>query len=428
MDLSVYISELLNERGNIGIPDIGVFKQVRKRGYYNAEEGKLYPPYFATEFEQTTVSDDVLLQYLTEKSKVSVSSAKFFLDRFVQNTLQQAEIGEARIGNLGWLSKEVDTLHFRSASETTEATAAFGFAPVSLLKKGPESSAAQSTEPKLDAEPENSATASEETIQPVPVTFSIEKELGKAPEALNESPVAKPQTTTSISPLVRQPKPVQHKAEQPAPVVPQPQPEVPQVQKTEALPVADNNDEVPARPFYMRLPFYLGLVLVIAAAAVIMILKNTANDNTRKATDHSEKASPSMDSVKVNTPAPSDTVIIKAPAATDTVARNTALPESTEYAPEVETPTVGARTVVNSNHYNYVLVGGSYGTLELAKAASERYKAVGIGASPFENSRKLFKVALGYYPTYTEGQEAKKQLVKQGKVLNWKLYVETLRK
>ncbi|MDT3402483.1 SPOR domain-containing protein [Mucilaginibacter terrae] len=472
MDLSVYISELLNEHGTISIPQIGVFKQVRKRGYYNTDEGKLYPPYFETAFEQQPVNDDTLLRYLIEKSKVSASSAKFFLDRYVQNIVQQAEIGEAMIGNLGWLSKEVDTITFRPAANINAGSAVFGFSPVSVSKELPQTKeeveealalAAQDNTPETlqhtpiepktfsvekelveapapqpleqdTTQPTVKVTATEQHVTAEPdaaKTYSIEKELPATPQVSvkEEDVVIAPKAKPTISPLVRQHKPAE-KPKQPIIediAVPVP----PAAPVTSVEPTVTEEYSQPAKPFYLRPLFYAVAIFVILACGAIYMLINASGD-TRNSQQPSTagpvaKSNPSTDSVVVKNTAP-DTVVIKSPAPTDTTIRNTALPESTEFAPEVETPISAATPIVNSNNYKFVLIGGSYGTYEQAMAASNRYKAVGISASPFENARKLYKVALGYYKTYAEGQQAKQDFVKQGKVLSWKLYVETLRK
>jgi len=462
MDLSVYITELLNEHGTISIPHIGVFTQVRKRGYYNTDEGKLYPPYFQTEFEQKPVADDRLLQHLIEKSKVSAASARFFMDRYVQNILQQAELGEALIGKLGWLSKDFDTLTFRPAVNEDASSAAFGFAPVSIntetgpiaeqLPVEPQTEVPPVTpeltplvtevippvaEPVVETpapvEPEAPVVPLTEPVAPA-VTFSIEKELAQQPEPAPE-PVAvpAPQPKAPISPLVRQhkpadkPKPVAE-PDTPATVVAQtPQPPVtPPVQ-----PEVVEEEYEPAKPFYLKPWFYGAAVLVILAAGAIFVLNKNKADYSKTQPSTAApvvKSSPSTDSIVVKKVAP-DTVVIRSQPIKDSTVKNQPLPASTEFAPEIETPvTTATHPVVNSNNYKYVLIGGSYGTYEQALAACGRYKTAGISASPFENTRKLWKVALGYYKTYTEGQDIKRELVRQGKVLNWKLYVETIRK
>ena len=476
MDLSVYITELLNEHGTISIPHIGVFTQVRKRGYYNTDEGKLYPPYFQTEFEQKPVADDRLLQHLIEKSKVSAASARFFMDRYVQNILQQAELGEAMIGKLGWLSKDFDKLTFRPAFNENAASAAFGFAPVSVTTETepvaeqvqvepqtevppvtpeptpvvPETAPAISqtapvinevippvaetvVEPLVPAEPEAPVVPVTEPVAPA-VTFSIEKELAQQPEPAPEPvAVAAPQPKAPISPLVRQhkpadkPKPVAE-PDAPAPIVAQtPQPPVTPPVKPEVV----EEEYEPAKPFYLKPWFYGAAVLVILAAGAIFVLNKNKADYSKTQPSTAApvvKSSPSTDSIVVKKVAP-DTVVIRSQPVKDSTVKNQPLPASTEFAPEIETPVATAtHPVVNSNNYKFVLIGGSYGTYEQALAACGRYKTAGISASPFENTRKLWKVALGYYKTYTEGQDIKRELVRQGKVLNWKLYVETIRK
>ena len=44
MDLGVYIGELLGLQGEVSVPGIGHFTQVRINGYYNEQENKFYPP------------------------------------------------------------------------------------------------------------------------------------------------------------------------------------------------------------------------------------------------------------------------------------------------------------------------------------------------------------------------------------------------
>jgi hypothetical protein len=133
MDLSVYISELLHRQGMVNIPQIGIFRQVKVRGYYNAEEGRLYPPHYETEFEYLPKSnDDSLLQYVISRSQVSAASARYFMDRYLFNLLQQAEVNEVMLGKMGTLVKKNKALHFKPALASTSGTAPFGFTPVNL--------------------------------------------------------------------------------------------------------------------------------------------------------------------------------------------------------------------------------------------------------------------------------------------------------
>jgi hypothetical protein len=407
MDLSVYISELLNEHGTINIPQIGVFKQVRMRGHYNADEGKLYPPYFQTEFEYAVVEDDSLLQYITNKSKVSTTSAKYFLDRYLYNILQQAEIGEAMLGRIGWISKDGDRLNFRPAPAVTANTAAFGFAPVSINAE---------PEPKIETEEVPPMVTEAAPVEPVThPLFSVEK---------NAEPAVTVEagTLASTSPLLRQQgtktAPVA-KIEEPAQVV-----DAPVV--TEAV--------EPTHPFYAK-PWFFALVAGIIVIALIFIFYPNPEGKSTKETV-AQAPAPSMDSVKIkNTVTPTvvqqDTAVKKLPAETVIAAPNKPLPASTEFAPEIETPPQPVKPVlVNTKNYRFALMSGAFSTELEAQKVVWRYKQIKVEAAIIKNiSRsKYYKVTLGFFKTFAEGKAAKMNLIKEKHLRERDLYVETLKR
>jgi hypothetical protein len=407
MDLSVYISELLNEHGTINIPQIGVFKQVRMRGHYNAEEGKLYPPYFETKFEHTVVEDDSLLQYITNKSKVSTTSAKYFLDRYLYNILQQAEIGEALLGRLGWISKDGDVLHFRPSPAVTANTAAFGFTPVSINAEAEPEEKAQETAPTVvEATP----------VEPVSQTvFSVEK---------NAEPGLFPETNTlvSTSPLLRQQGskniPIS-KLEEPVQVV--------------NTPVVTEAVDEPTHPFYAKPWFFALVAAVIVVALIFIFYPNPEGKSTKEAV--AQAPAPSMDSVKIKNTVPTaivqqDTTAKKLPAETVIAAPNKPLPSSTEFAPEVETPPQPAKPVlVNTKNYRFALMSGAFSTELEAQKVVWRYKQIKVEAAIIKNiSRsKYYKVTLGFFETFAEGKAAKMKLIKDKHLRERDLYVETLK-
>jgi hypothetical protein len=440
MDLSVYIAELLNENGTISIPKIGVFKQVRMRGYYNADEGKLYPPYFQTEFTQQPIEDDSLLQYLTSKSKVSASSARYFMDKYLQNILQQAEIGEVMLGKLGWLSKEGEALSFRPSTAADTATAAFGFEPVSIK---PEAATAAPVEEVAAPAATQSAPLIEEPLQPTvqqpiepaPVTaplYSVEKDGLVQKSSFEGGPV------TANSPLLRQHlKADNQQTATPAPApVAGSKPAIPALvqQPAETVPPVPVVEE-PVKPFYLK-PWFYGIIVAVAAvAAFLYFYQNTAQQEKPSVVAKDTAPSPSMDSVVIKTPtvtqpAVKDTAAQpKAKAESVVTAGNKPMPASTEFAPEVETPAATTPVLVNTNNYKFVLMSGAFGNQEAANQVVARYKAIGVPAAILKNvSRsKYVKVTLGFFKTYAEGQAAKVRLVKLKHLRSSDLYVETLR-
>jgi hypothetical protein len=437
MDLSVYITELLNEHGTISIPKIGVFKQVRMRGYYNADEGKLYPPYFQTEFQQQPVEDDSLLQYLTAKSKVSANSAKYFMDKYLQNILQQAEIGEVMLGKLGWLSKEDDRLSFRSAQVAHNHSAAFGFEPVSIKPYAAEPVQEEVTADEVSVKPtvtllpvaephEHILPTEEQPINNEPVTqplFSVEKD-GMVQKSSYE---AKP--VTASSPLLRQhQKPVIPPVT--APVIEHiPTPiAVSQHSTTEAPELVFAE---PVKPFYLKPWFYVVLAAAAAVAIFLYLNQSTAKQEKTVIATKVATPTPSMDSVVVKTPPTTKPIINDTTAKAESVitAGNKPMPASTEFAPEIETPAAAAPVLVNSNNYKFILMSGAFGNENAAKQVVARYKAIGVPAAILKNvSRsKYVKVTLGFFKTYAEGQAAKIRLVKLKHLRSSDLYVETLR-
>ena len=444
MDLSVYIAELLNEHGTISIPKIGVFRQVRMRGYYNANEGKLYPPYFQTEFVQQPVEDDSLLQYLTSKSKVSASSARYFMDKYLQNILQQAEIGEVMLGKLGWLSKEGEALSFRPATADETATAAFGFEPVSIKSEAvppvqapvEQASVHVITQPVTDIEEEPVQPNMQQLEEPAPVTaplYSVEKDGLVQKSSFEAGPV------TANSPLLRQHfKTDNQQTATPAPAsvaASKPVTPAPAQQDAEIEPPAQVAEE-PVKPFYLK-PWFYGIIVAAAAVAVFLYFyQNSAPQEKPAVVAKDTVPSPSMDSVVVKTPpttqpAVKDTTAQpKAKAESVITAGNKPMPASTEFAPEVETPVAATSPVlVNTNSYKFVLMSGAFGNQEAANRVVARYKAIGVPAAILKNvSRsKYVKVTLGFFKTYAEGQAAKVRLVKLKHLRSSDLYVETLR-
>jgi hypothetical protein len=424
MDLSVYITELLAEQGTINIPQIGVFTQVRMRGYYNAEEGKLYPPHYQTQFENKAVNDDTLLQYITVKSKVSTTSAQYFIDKYLHNILQQAEIGEALLGRLGWISKEGDTINFRPAPASISNETAFGFAPISIDN---------GTKFLPPVEAPESSTESPVSQGPAPSpTFSVEKNMEPQPHY-------KPfetSTTPAKPSLLRQHAQTDH---QPAAAAIGHTPVVPPVE-TES-PAIDNYDE----PKFYSKPWFFGLVAGLIIIGAILYYYPSADDMLNGRVKPAKAApSPSMDSVVIKKTSPviavKDTAVkdsttqatTKAVPATPVIAApNQPLPSSTEFAPEVENPRKPADAVLeNTQNYKFVLMSGAFSNTAEAVKVVNRYKTIGVPAAILKNvsPSKYVKVTLGFFKTYADGQAAKNKLVKLKHLRSRDLYVETLRK
>ncbi|MBC7399498.1 MAG: SPOR domain-containing protein [Mucilaginibacter sp.] len=136
MDVGFYLGELLMQQGEVSVPGLGYFVQVRMSGHYDEAERKFYPPYHQVQFDVQSIDDDALAEYIAVKKNISVASAKYFAEKYITNLKQQALIGEVPIGNLGFFYTELAQLTFKPAEKIIDDTIFYGFEPISINKVG----------------------------------------------------------------------------------------------------------------------------------------------------------------------------------------------------------------------------------------------------------------------------------------------------
>jgi hypothetical protein len=133
MDLAIYISELLGREGEVSVPGIGHFAQVRINGYYNEAENKFYPPTNEIKFEPQSRDNDGLAKYIANKKNISLASSKYFIEKYVIGIKQQVDSKNVEIAGLGFLYTNGEVLAFK-ASNAAEANdpSFYGFPPVNI--------------------------------------------------------------------------------------------------------------------------------------------------------------------------------------------------------------------------------------------------------------------------------------------------------
>jgi hypothetical protein len=136
MDVGFYLGELLMQQGEVSVPGLGYFVQVRMSGHYDEAERKFHPPYHQAQFDVQSIDDDALAEYIAVKKNISVASAKYFAEKYITNLKQQALIDEVPIGNLGHFYTELTQLTFKPADKIIDDTIFYGFEPVSINKIG----------------------------------------------------------------------------------------------------------------------------------------------------------------------------------------------------------------------------------------------------------------------------------------------------
>ncbi len=136
MDVGFYLGELLMQQGEVSVPGLGYFVQVRMSGHYDENERKFYPPYHQAQFDIQSIDDDALAEYIAVKKNISIASAKYFTEKYITNLKQQSLISEVPIGNLGHFYTEQTQLTFRPADKIIDDTIFYGLEPISINKIG----------------------------------------------------------------------------------------------------------------------------------------------------------------------------------------------------------------------------------------------------------------------------------------------------
>jgi len=161
MDVGFYLGELLMQQGEVSVPGLGRFAQARMSGYYDENEGKFYPPYHQAQFNPQLADDNALVEYIAAKKNISVESAGYFAERYIDNLKQQALTEDVPVGNLGAFYTQQEQLIFKPAAKITDDARFYGLEPVSLNKSSQAQAFVQT--PTVNEEPVAASVPSYET-------------------------------------------------------------------------------------------------------------------------------------------------------------------------------------------------------------------------------------------------------------------------
>jgi cell division protein FtsN len=134
MDVGYFISELLAQDGNVSVPGLGNFAYNRINGYYNEQDGKLYPPAYRVAFNQQFTDDEKLTLYIADKKNISLASSKYFTDKFITNLKLQAQTEEVQLADLGWFYTDSAKLLFKPTTDQGPYPDFFGYEPLAIKK------------------------------------------------------------------------------------------------------------------------------------------------------------------------------------------------------------------------------------------------------------------------------------------------------
>jgi cell division protein FtsN len=189
MDVGYFISELLEQHGEVSVPGLGYFAHTRVSGYYNDTEGKFYPPGYTVQFDPQTAENETLAEYIAAKKNISLASSRYFIEKFVNSIKHQASDGDAPVANLGWFYTEQSQLLFKPNNNLNTDPEFFGYPAVQLNKISVQPVAVEPIEPVNVPveEPAQLVTEPEELSQQVETDETQEVYMVEEPKRRNST-------------------------------------------------------------------------------------------------------------------------------------------------------------------------------------------------------------------------------------------------
>jgi len=418
VDIAYYLSELLEQLGEVSVPGLGSFTRVKVDGYYNNDEGRFYPPTSKLAFEQQYVDNDVLTQYIGVKKRISLASSKYFTEKYISGLKQEVISREIPFAELGSLYSDNGRILFRAAQSLPDPEF-YGYPTISLDKKSAPPAYHYEepvAEPVAAPEPE---PLEEELPAPVVEPFTED-------DHLNE-PVASAEPEVKYGLVVAAPESHEHtttdESEQLETIEKhndffKPQPEVIILQPEEAddfifHSVAnkepENEEEVEDEPRRGYKWLWISLIILVVAGGGVygwFYYQQQQATPVKKV-----KATPAA--------APKDTTdsVSNIPAAKDT----TAAAGAAKVSPVQNAPA----STIDSTKRRYEVIGAETATLTEANKVIENFKSIALTAHIVNDAPgRRKKISLGTYSTKAEAISAVNDLIKTRKVKDpWTLTI-----
>lgn len=368
MDLAVYISELLGLEGEVNVPGIGCFAQTRINGYYNEKENKFYPPTHKINFDPEHQADDSLASFISEKKNISLASAKYFIEKYVNNLKQQVVLNRVDIAGIGQLYLNGSVIGFNENAPSKENDPSFfGLKPVNV-----------------------EVLVEKPSVRYTPPPVKIEEEK-------KDPPIADQVMTELVNDRI-----------------PPPPPKPTVIEETEEQPEEEYMYEEPVRRNNNNTWIAVLLILIIALLALMGLYKYKPEWFDRS------KEKPQT-FVAVDTPAaqPVDTKVN-----TDTTKKAATKQDSLAKAQALVTNTTN--TVDTAAVLHYEILGGAFKSSEQANNIVSRYQGMGLKARILKHIEgKNYIITLGTYFNKEVADKALDSILNATKIRKGDILVQT---
>jgi hypothetical protein len=382
MDIAYYISDLLGQQGELSVPNLGYFVQTRMNAWYDDKARQFHPPHFSVLFDPQVIDDDeTLATYISSHKKISLASAKYFIEKYTGNLKNQVVIEDVPFANIGTFSSNGVKLTFQSDSKTDDP-GFFAFKPVDAYKVG------------------EARVKTVETDTP---------------------PIVTQQPAAVVTPAYQAPTPV---AVEPVPVAPAaefPLNTTPAEEQEEY-----EYEEEPARSLSV---WIIVLIIVLALAAAFVGVYKFKPQLFGSLFSHKEQYSPNNNApvsvVKKDSLTAKNDSLKKDSAAKIDTAKLTPPPVATPDVATTTPPTAAATTTATASpdsvvKGDWVIRAGAAPTKSGAEQILDNLKGKGFTQARLEKKDvkrgNNYKVILGVYKTREAANSAQQDLVATGKI------------
>ena len=132
MDISFYLVEFIISKDQVIVPGLGKFYKNRIAGFLDQKTEIYYPPQQTINFTSEYFHEDKLVQFISEKSGISLTSAYAHLDEYVKDLKFAIKNGEFEIPGLGILSTKEDSIFFEALKSIKINDDFFGLSPIEI--------------------------------------------------------------------------------------------------------------------------------------------------------------------------------------------------------------------------------------------------------------------------------------------------------
>lgn len=421
MDVAYYLSELLGQLGEVNVPGLGYFAQIRIEGYYNSADSTFYPPKNKVQFDPQIIDDhdDTLAQYIADKKNISLASSRYFTEKYISSLKKEAIMKDVPLADLGFLYIEGPGITFKSADVMQNDPSVFGYAPLRMAKlEGPSFVHQMQSFGQVTKEPSPIPAAEPPKLPEPDPAYALPQTSQLTYESViqeAEASVSKQQPTPTPQPVTRQPEP------EPEQYIPPVRPE-----EQEEFVFHGKAYVEPEKRSYKWLWVTLFIILGVVVVGVLSMLaihkfKPSLYNQLRGTTTEpvSIKVRPYVDSTKKDSalkdttkkaPAVSKDTTVKAAPVTPAPAKTTAVATP----PPVQN---SAATAIDSTKPRYEVMASSASTQKEADGYIKNLQSRGLPAHVvYDAPGKRLKISVGTYMVQADAYKRKIELVSTHKI------------